>query len=102
MLAMTLIASLSVFYMPQKDISANVKDLDLFETEYNNFKSQYSKKYSLSEDAFRFRVFRENVEKINQHNSDESQTYLMGINQFADLTTEEFIEKHLVNDMMSM
>jgi cathepsin L len=42
------------------------------------------------------------LEKINKHNSDETQTYLMGVNEFTDMTQEEFIKKILVNDMMNM
>lgn len=40
-------------------------------------------------------VFTQNLEKINKHNSDTSQTYTMGVNQFADLTQEEFSSQYL-------
>lgn len=44
---------------------------------------------------YREKVFNENVAKIEMHNSDETQTYKMGINQFTDLTQTEFVTKYL-------
>jgi C1A family cysteine protease len=38
-------------------------------------------------------VFMRNLEKINKHNADPTQTYTMGVNQFADLTQEEFVSR---------
>lgn len=35
-----------------------------------------------------------NLDKIEKHNSDKTQTYTMGVTQFADMTTEEFIGNH--------
>lgn len=31
------------------------------------------------------------MKKIKEHNADKSQTYEMGVNQFTDMTQEEFI-----------
>lgn len=36
-----------------------------------------------------------NVEKINKHNSDPYRTYDMGVNQFADLTEDQFVAQFL-------
>lgn len=41
------------------------------------------------------KIFLNNLEKINLHNSKLGKTYEEGINQFAALTKEEFIEKYL-------
>ena len=38
----------------------------------------------------RFSVFRENFRNIITHNADRSQNFTMGVNQFTDLTPEEF------------
>jgi C1A family cysteine protease len=38
----------------------------------------------------RFAVFRENLHNIITHNADRSQNFTMGVNQFTDLTPEEF------------
>ena len=42
------------------------------------------------ENAYRERVFLENVAKIEAHNARNDQTYTMGVNQFTALTQEEF------------
>lgn len=44
-------------------------------------------------------MFKANLEKIMKHNADKSQTYTMGINQFADLTAEEFVGQILMKDL---
>lgn len=42
----------------------------------------------MEEEAYRFKIFKDNVDKIRKHNADLTQTYTMGINQFTDMTTE--------------
>jgi hypothetical protein len=51
----------------------------------------YAKEYLLSSDQAksRFAIFKENLAKIKQINT-EQQDYRVGINQFSDLTDEEF------------
>jgi len=39
---------------------------------------------------------------IIQHNADSSQTYKMGINQFADITHDEFSQKILNPNLKNM
>ncbi|XP_065221428.1 procathepsin L-like [Planococcus citri] len=64
-----------------------------------SFKSQHSKKYETEkEDARRMKIYLDNVNKIIQHNElfEKGQaTYQLGINQFSDLTTEEFAKVYL-------
>jgi C1A family cysteine protease len=58
----------------------------------------FEKDYELtSETAIqRFRIFKENLKKIREVNS-MNLGYTYGINQFSDLTPEEFKERHLIN-----
>ncbi|KAK4440035.1 Senescence-specific cysteine protease SAG39 [Sesamum alatum] len=52
---------------------------------------QYGREYKDdTEKAMRFKIFKENVEFIESFNGDSSRPYKLGINQFADLTNEEF------------
>jgi len=44
---------------------------------------------SKSEHDMRFEIFKDNMEKIKKHNSDEH-SWTMGITQFSDMTAEEF------------
>ena len=74
------------------NVESTVVDDHVFEwKEFSNFQERFSKKYStLQEMEERFSVFRENFRAIRQHNSDRSQNFTMGVNQFTDLTASEF------------
>lgn len=58
---------------------------------FSQFQVEYQKKYLREgEEQYRKQVFLKNVQNINKHNSDPQQTYTQGVNQFTDLTPEEF------------
>lgn len=83
-LALALIAGSILFNYDGTTINNKLK---LFE----KFKTDYSRNYNLEETIYRFSVFVTTLEKIEKHNSDPTQTYTMGVTQFADMTQEEFI-----------
>ena len=59
--------------------------------QFSNFQDRFRKKYeSLGELETRFEIFRTNFRNIINHNLDHTQNFTMGINQFTDLTPEEF------------
>ena len=59
--------------------------------QFSNFQERFSKKYeTLEELENRFQVFRSNLRNIIIHNLDSRQNFTMGVNQFTDLTPEEF------------
>ena len=59
--------------------------------EFSNFQERFSKRYSsIQELETRFAIFRKNFIGILAHNADLSQNFTMGVNQFTDLTPEEF------------
>lgn len=64
------------------------------------FKRKYGKTYTdAAVEASRFKVFMENVKKIEAHNNKYRQrttTFSLGINQFSDMTYEEFASKILM------
>jgi len=49
----------------------------------------YGKNYEVEDFFHRYSVFKDNLNFIHQHNS-ENRTYTVGVNEFADLTTKEF------------
>jgi len=59
---------------------------------YQRWKLKYNKKYANhDQEWFRFRVFMENFAIVKAHyESEEEQTYTLELNQFADITSEEF------------
>jgi C1A family cysteine protease len=56
---------------------------------FNEWTEQYGKRYSLDETEYRMSIYNANVEKINLHNA-QNYSWTMDVNQFADLTAEEF------------
>jgi len=69
-------------------------DLD---TEWENFKINYGKNLLTgAEHDVRKNIFANNLKFIEKHNSEHAiglHTYTVGINQFADLTNEEFVKQ---------
>jgi hypothetical protein len=68
------------------------KDDEFFHRkEFSLFRERFSKTYLTKEELeTRFSVFRNNFINILAHNSDLSQNFTLGVNQFTDLTPEEF------------
>jgi KDEL-tailed cysteine endopeptidase len=59
--------------------------------EFSNFIQRFKKTYeTMDEFHSRFEVFRQNIRMIVAHNLDSTQNFTMGVNQFADLTPDEF------------
>ena len=59
--------------------------------QFSNFQERFSKRYeSMQETESRFQIFRSNLRNIILHNLDHTQNFPMGINQFTDLTPQEF------------
>jgi len=59
--------------------------------EFSLFRQRFNKDYSSNEDLeSRFEAFRSNMISIIQHNAVSEQNFTLGINQFSDLTPEEF------------
>jgi hypothetical protein len=60
-------------------------------SEFTGFIHKFEKKYeSLHVLEKRFEIFKQNIRNIFEHNLRSEQNFTMGINQFTDLTPEEF------------
>ena len=56
------------------------------DNEWHSWKQLYNKKYeSDEEEKFRYTIWNETRKWIERHNSDKSQTYKLGMNQFGDM-----------------
>lgn len=63
---------------------------------FTNFQDRFRKKYeNIKEFETRFEIFRSNLRNIILHNLDHTQNFTMGINQFTDLTPQEFKEQYV-------
>uniref|UniRef100_A0A336MJU0 CSON002170 protein n=1 Tax=Culicoides sonorensis TaxID=179676 RepID=A0A336MJU0_CULSO len=70
-----------------------------FDEEWKKFKLEYNKVYPLStEENMRKGIFERNLADVMEHNArylSGMETYEKGVNQFSDLTYEEFAELYL-------
>lgn len=63
---------------------------------YEEWLIKHGKVYNaLGEKSNRFKIFKNNLRYIDEHNSNPNQTYKLGLNQFADLTNREFRSMYL-------
>ncbi|XP_061165780.1 procathepsin L-like [Saccostrea echinata] len=73
---------------------AAISELD---TEWKIYKQEYRKWYiSDTEETKRREIWEENLDYINQHNvkfDKGEQSYFMGLNEFSDLSHEEFLQQ---------
>jgi C1A family cysteine protease len=64
--------------------------------EFSNFQERFSKQYSsIQELETRFYIFRKNFIGILAHNTELTQNFTMNVNQFTDLTPEEFRSQYI-------
>jgi C1A family cysteine protease len=79
----------------KRELSTFLNDSDEWK-QFSNFQERFSKKYeTIEEMETRFQIFRSNLRNIILHNLDHIQNFTMGINQFTDLTPEEFKEQYV-------
>lgn len=80
-----------VGYSPE-DLSSDNRLLDLFES----WASKHGKRYkSVEEKLLRFENFMNNLKHIDESNKEANKTYWLGLNEFADLSHEEFRNRYL-------
>lgn len=70
---------------------------DVFDVIWKMFKDKYVKVYNTIEDeAIRRAIFNENIMEVQKHNLEYDlgmHTYTLGMNEFSDMTVEEFDEQ---------
>lgn len=73
----------------------NRTDVELWAM-YQSWLAQHGKAYNgLGEKEQRFEVFKDNLRFVDEHNAHPGQTYWLGMNQFADLTNEQYRSMYL-------
>jgi len=85
--------ALSVILALAVTLSSAVSIDQALHQEWHVFKSTHGKSYSLSEEQHRMQIFSKNREEIANHNArfvKGEVTYSMGLNQFSDLTADEY------------
>ena len=73
------------------EINNNFDDLN-HKLSFNDWKEHFGKTYTdLEEESHHYDIFYSNWQFINNHNLDGYYNYTMRVNQFTDLTHEEFL-----------
>lgn len=62
---------------------------------FQEWKQQFGMSFRQEEESYRRMIFLKNVDIIEKHNADHTQTYKMGLNQFSALTDAEFQAAYL-------
>lgn len=65
-----------------------------YQSAFTDFVTTYSKTYAAADFFARYNVFRDNVDAIDNMNA-EGWSFTTGMNQFGDLTQDEFAEQYL-------
>jgi len=79
----------------KRELSTFLDDNDEWK-QFSNFQERFSRRYeNIQELEARFQIFRSNLRSIILHNLDYSQNFTMGINQFTDLTPQEFKDQYV-------
>jgi len=77
--------------------SARLFSTSQYESAFSSFLVKHERSYPREEMLFRFKVFQDNYDFIHQHNEYNQKNnihYTVGVNQFADLTQDEFRIKY--------
>ncbi|XP_073128776.1 senescence-specific cysteine protease SAG39-like [Henckelia pumila] len=97
-----LIIFMSLFKEPSHQATFLTPEDHEMSIKHKNWMIQNKSNYlSEEETERRFKIFKDNVEYIENFNRDKSHTYELGINEFADLTKEEFHSMYTRNSMPS-
>jgi C1A family cysteine protease len=80
--ALLLITAIPLYYHSLAPVSHEVT--------FKEWMGDFGFSFSNEEEAFRSLIFIHNLEEIESHNSDNTQTYKKGVNQFTHLSIAEF------------
>lgn len=66
-----------------------------YKAKWGSFKHSFTKTYATKhEEQLRFEIFADNLDRIMRHESNPNRTHFLAMNQFGDLTNEEFVARY--------
>ena len=96
LLSIIAITGAALFFTSQVGQSTNDLSRQVQVAQFASFRNEFGRQYSsVVELEYRFGVFQSNQETIESHNADTTSSYTLEVNEFADLTYEEFAAKYL-------
>lgn len=99
LLALLALTAITVLLFTQKQSeSEETVQTDALVAQFNDFRKTFNRTYSsLADMEYRMNVFTKTLEDIERHNSASNSSYTLGINQFSDMSFEEFISFQTVD-----
>ncbi|CAD8062692.1 unnamed protein product [Paramecium primaurelia] len=97
LLAITLLAGTSLLNTTINNESNSFLEDEVMKV-YQNWQKEHGKRYTQFENSHRFGIFKKNYEYIQEHQKRVDaglETFEIGLNNFADLSVEEFEAKYL-------
>jgi C1A family cysteine protease len=89
---LALVGVVAVVAVYSNDATSATFEFQVDEEDFHTYMLKNNKFYTTKEEyKLRYSIFRDNVKKIRDHNA-KNLSWTLGINQFADLTWEEFAE----------
>ena len=67
----------------------------LHEHEFAQWARKYGKSYTAADLSMRLKIFSDNLDFINDHNTNANATFSMALNHFADLSHSEFLSTYV-------
>ncbi|KAL4478593.1 hypothetical protein ABPG74_006828 [Tetrahymena malaccensis] len=58
--------------------------------EFNKWSAKHNKVFDSDQLKYRLSIFAENYQKIKEHNNNSTNTYTLGLNEYAHMTSQEF------------
>jgi cathepsin L len=71
--------------------AASALSAEEYKDAFQNFMFQYNKIYASEDFLGRFEIFKANLDYINAHNSAGNHNFTLGVNEFTDMSNEEFV-----------
>ena len=86
---------------PQSTEDEGIEDVLGSWKKFQDFQIRFNKTYKSEEEKRqRFKIFKENLAKIIQHNTESDRSHPKGIHRFSDWTGKGFIALHANHDLL--
>ncbi|XP_038706247.1 zingipain-2-like [Tripterygium wilfordii] len=92
-------AAFQMLFSETRGLLATLNDDSSIAEKFEQWMAKYGRSYrSITERVNRFYIFKDNYEYIENFNNAENKSYKLGINEFADLTHDEFLAIYANNE----
>ena len=89
-------ALFALFQTPTNNGGNFLQEIDPIDSVFARYLAKHGKSYSTKEEYERRKeIFARQLKTVTDHNSQNGASYLLGMNMFSDLTTEEFTSTYL-------